>query len=171
MSHRRFSRVLVPTDFSPTSEAALDYAITIAARFGASLHLLHVVDDPFVGGAWGSEVYIASVPAMRARLVDDAAAKLSRLLPRAQHEGVPARSEVRVGRPVETIKDAAAEEHCDLIVMGTHGRSGMAHLLLGSVAEKVVREAPCPVLTVRSGPADALAREQVFFEHEYVPTE
>jgi universal stress protein A len=140
----------VPTDFSAASDAALDYAITMGHRFGASLHLLHVVDDPFAGAAtWGSEVYIASVPAMQDTLVDEAAKKLSVLLARAAAKRVPARSEVRLGRPAELIREVAKREVSDLIVMGTHGRTGMAHVLLGSVAEKMVREAPCPVLTVR----------------------
>lgn len=166
------TKILVPTDFSETSEMALDYAITLASRFGASLHLLHVVDDPIVAGvAFGSEVYIASVPTIRDGLVDDAAAKLSQLLPRAQARSVAARSEVRIGRAAETIREVAGQERCDLIVMGTHGRSGMAHLLLGSVAEKTVRSAPCPVLTVRTVPAHAVEAERDWFEHDLVPTE
>lgn len=77
---RTITRILVPTDFSATSELALEYAITMASRFGASVHLLHVVEVPFVGGAFGSEVYITPVPAIRVHLVDEAARKLSRLL-------------------------------------------------------------------------------------------
>jgi universal stress protein A len=169
---RTISRILVPTDFSAPSEVALDYAITMATRFGASLHLLHVVDDPLVvaGAAFGAEAYIVSVPAIRASLVDEAAARLARLLPRAQRKAVAARSEVRVGRPADAICDVARQESCDLVVMGTHGRSGMAHLLLGSVAETMVREAPCPVLTVRSEPTHALASERELFAHELAST-
>lgn len=166
---RTIARILVPTDFSVVSELALEYAITVASRFGASLHLLHVVDDPFVGGAFGSEVYITSVPAMRVHLVDEAASKLSRLLWHCQ--SVAARREVRVGRPADVIREAAEEHACDLIVMGTHGRTGMAHLLLGSVAERIVREAPCPVLTVRGDAAGRVTAERELFAHTLAPTE
>jgi nucleotide-binding universal stress UspA family protein len=168
---RTISRILVPTDFSAASEAALEYAVTLADRFGASLHLLHVVEDPFVGGAFGSELYITSVPAMRAHLVDEAAQRLCRILGQEDRERLKATSEVRVGAPAAAIREAAHVQHCDLVVMGTHGRSGMAHLLLGSVAEKVVRHAPCPVLTVRNEAAAALAAERAFFAHDMVPTE
>jgi len=165
---RTITRILVPTDFSATSDVALDYAVTVAKRFGASLHLLHVVDDPFVGGAFGSEMYITSVPAMRVHLVDEAASRLSHLLPQCRR--VAARTEVRVGRPADVIREVAEEHGFDLIVMGTHGRTGMAHLLLGSVAEKIVREAPCPVLTVRGDVAGLATVERERFNHELVPT-
>lgn len=168
--NRTITHILVPTDFSAVSDAALDYAIAIARRFGASLHLLHVLDDPFVGGdTWGSEVYIAGVPAMRETLIEEASAKLSRVLAHAQAKGIPARSEVRLGRPATMIRDTAEKEASDLIVMGTHGRTGVTHALLGSVAEKMVRVAPCPVLTVRA--ADPLGLDRALLERELVPTE
>ena len=167
---RTIARILVPTDFGPAAGAALDYAITLARQFEASLRLLHVVDDPFVAGAaWGSEVYVGPVPAMRETLVDEAAAKLSAQLERADVGPVPARSEVRIGRPADLIREVAEQEACDLIVMGTHGRTGMAHLLMGSVAERVLRTAPCPVMTVRA--SDGLAAETEMFQRELVPTE
>jgi universal stress protein A len=168
---RAISRILVPTDFSPASDAALEYAMTIAQRFGASAHVLHVVDDPFAGAAtWGSEVYIASVPTIRETLIKQAAAKLSVLRTRAGTRGIAARTEVRFGRPAEVIREVAEHEASDLIVMGTRGRTGMAHLLLGSVAETMVREARCPVLTVR-GDVDPLAAERELFKQELVPAE
>jgi universal stress protein A len=167
---RTITRILVPTDFSPASEMALDSAIAIAQRFGASLHLLHVVNDPLVEGAgWGSEVYVASVPTLRETLINEAAPKLAVLLARAEQHRIPARSEVRIGRAAETIRDVAQQQASDLIVMGTHGRTGVAHLVMGSVAEKTVRRAPCPVMTVRAG--DPFAAERAMFESELVPTE
>ena len=169
--NRTITHILVPTDFSAASEAALEYGLTMARRFGASLHLLHVVDDPFAGAAtWGSEVYIASVPAMQETLVAEAARKLSGLLARAEGKGIPARSEVRLGRPAEVIREVANKEACDLIVMATHGRTGMAHVLLGSVAEKIVREAPCPVLTVRGDTVEPITAEHKLFDHALVRT-
>jgi universal stress protein A len=140
---RNFTTIIVPTDFSYASDAALGYARMLAARFGASLHLLHVVDEP---GSW-SEVY-AAIPDIRDRLSADAARRLEAMaacLPPA----LQATSAVVCGAPVPTIVKVAESQGADLIVMGTHGRRGMGHVLLGSVAERVVRLAPCPVLTVR----------------------
>lgn len=167
---RTISHVLVPIDFSSTSELALDYAATLASRFGASLHLLHVVEEPFVGGPWTSEAYLAGVPAMRASLIDEAARKLSRLLPQVERKSVAARSEVRVGRPSDVIRGVAEEGAFDLIVMGTHGRTGMAHLLLGSVAERMLRTAPCPVLTVRGDVAERLPTEREIVDPALLPS-
>ena len=140
---RDITTIMVPTDFSYASDAALGYARMLAARFGASLHLLHVLDEP---GSW-SEVY-AAIPDVRDRLTADADRRLAALaacLP----ANLRATSEVLNGAPVPTIVRVAESRGIDLIVMGTHGRRGMGHLLLGSVAERVVRLAPCPVLTVR----------------------
>lgn len=140
---RNFTTIMVPTDFSYASDAALGYARMLAARFGASLHLLHVVDEP---GSW-SEVY-AALPEIQLRLSADAARRLEAMaacLPQELH----ATSAVVCGAPVPSIVKTAEARGVDLIVMGTHGRRGMGHLLLGSVAERVVRLAPCPVLTVR----------------------
>lgn len=140
---RNFTTIMVPTDFSYASDAALGYARMLAVRFGASLHLLHVVDEP---GSW-SEVY-AAIPDIRDRLRADAGRRLEAMaacLP----PPLQATSAVACGSPVPTIVKVAEAKGADLIVMGTHGRRGVGHLLLGSVAERVVRLAPCPVLTVR----------------------
>ena len=149
---RTITRILVPVDFGDTSDLALDYAVTLARRFGATLHLLHVVDD-------------SSVSDLRARLVDEAARRLPWVLWRCQ--GVAVRREVRVGHLADMIRETAAERKCDLIVMGMNGRTGMAHLLLGDVAEVLVREAPCPVLTVRANTADVVAAERPDVDHEF----
>lgn len=140
---RDFTTIVVPTDFSYASDAALGYARMLAARFGASLHLLHVVDE---AGSW-SEVY-AAIPDIRDRLSADAARRLEAMVA-CLPPPVQATSAVVCGSPVPTIVKVAESKGADLIVMGTHGRRGMGHLLLGSVAERVVRLAPCPVLTVR----------------------
>lgn len=143
------TRILVPTDFSPASDAALGYARRLAARFGASLHLLHVLEDPSVGGAFGSESYLADSPDMRTARLNDARERLAHRVMPDDRSQVHATPEVIFGRSAQTIVDYAADGDVDVIVMGTHGRSGMAHLLMGSVAESVIRTAPCPVLTVR----------------------
>jgi len=149
--NRNFTTIIVPTDFSYASDAALGYARMLAARFDAALHLLHVVDEP---GSW-SEVY-AALPDIRDRLCADAGTRLEAMaacLP----PSLQATSTVVYGSPVASIVKAAESCGADLIVMGTHGRRGMGHLLLGSVAERVVRLAPCPVLTVREPFGDVTA--------------
>lgn len=142
--------VLVAVDFSPTSDVALEYATGLARRVGATVHLLHVVESPLAAGPLSPEVYIAATPFARNRLIDEAAARLARLVGSAQRELLHVTSEVRVGSAADTVCSVAEERHSDLLVIGTHGRTGLAHLLVGSVAEQVVRQAPCPVLTVRS---------------------
>ena len=143
------ARILVATDFSETSELALDYARTMAGRFGASMHLLHVLDEPPALSTLGSETSETDLTAFCATRHERTRQRLQRLLPADEGVRFCATGEVRTGRPAETIRDVAIERGVDLIVMGTHGRGGVAHLLLGSVAEKVVRIAPCAVLTVR----------------------
>ena len=148
MDLRSVKRILVPTDFSETADAALDYAKSIAATYHASLHLVHVFEDPFVTGAFVTESYAPLPPATRAALLDDAYARLAhRLAPddRARFGGTTA---IVTGVSAPAIVEYARDHGVDLIVMGTHGRTGIAHLLIGSVAERVVRSAYCPVVTV-----------------------
>lgn len=142
------TNILVPTDFSDTSDAALDFARAIAENFGASLHLLHVFEDPLATGAFGAEAYAPIPPATRDALIEDAAARLAHRLPPADELRYGGTTEIVGGVSAPTIVEYARKHGVDLIVMGTHGRTGMAHLLMGSVAERVVRCAECPVLTV-----------------------
>jgi universal stress protein A len=141
-------RMLVPTDFSPTSDMAIEYAVDMASRYGASVLLLHVLDDLTVTSTY-LDAYFADLPGLRNDMRDDAMRRLSELAKRYAPENVAPTIEVAVGRPASTIVQEATARKADLIVMGTHGRSGFEHLVLGSVAEKVLRSAPCPVLTVR----------------------
>ena len=144
------TRLLVPTDFSAPSDAALGCARRLAAGFGASVHLLHVLDDTPAGDALGSEFYVASPPDVRAARLKDAQERLAHRVAAHDPSGASATTEVIVGKSAQTIVDYAAEGDFDVIVMGTHGRSGIAHLLMGSVAESVIRRAACPVMTVRN---------------------
>jgi nucleotide-binding universal stress UspA family protein len=139
--------ILVPVDFGETSARALQYAISIADRFGASLDLLHVVPNPYLDDPAG--LYLPLPVTYVSDLVNEAKKRLNELAAPADGERLRARAVVNVGDPLRQLVDYAASESVDLIVMGTHGRSGVAHLFLGSVAERVVRTAPCPVLTVR----------------------
>lgn len=155
------TRILVPTDFSPQSDATLDYAKALAERFGASLHLIHVLEDPYATSAYATEVYGYLPPGLKESWQKEADSRLATILPPAERTRFHGTSSVIFGRPATAIVEYAEQEGIDLIVMGTHGRSGVAHLLLGSVAERVVRTSQCPVLTVRSAPEAAVDAEPV----------
>jgi universal stress protein A len=143
-----FERILVPVDFSPPSDAALAYARSVAGRYGASLHLLHVAEDPY-RAFYSAEVFVPEVEGLREEILADTEKRLKDRLQPADITELHATAESIIGMPAASIVEYAAGRDIDLIVMGTHGRGGMAHLLMGSVAERVVRTAPCPVLTVR----------------------
>ena len=147
MSAIALARILVPTDFSETSAAAIKYAVALANAFGAQLHLLHVV-EPLAQWQLGAEIAMTSSPVDDAAVRERAKAELSALLTREERERFRAVIATESGAPFATIVDYARRNEVDLIVMGTHGRGAIAHLLIGSVAENVVRKAPCPVLTI-----------------------
>ena len=141
-------RILVPTDFSACALPAVRYAAELADKFAAELVLLHVVPDAVLAlpdavmptPAAYTDLHALTEGGKSGLASLIAAEKLGRLNPRA---------EVRIGSPAAEIIAAAADLHADLVCVSTHGRGGLARVLLGSVAEHVVREAPCPVLTVR----------------------
>jgi nucleotide-binding universal stress UspA family protein len=140
--------ILVPTDFSEHAEHALASAVRLARSFKASIHLLHVVQLPLL--AVSPEM--PSVPVtFWQELREHGKARLAPVQKRIQSEGVPCEIEVLEDIPGFAISAAAERIHADLIVMGSRGLSGVKHLLLGSVAERTVRGAPCPVLTVKAG--------------------
>jgi nucleotide-binding universal stress UspA family protein len=151
-----FKRILVPMDFSPPSDAALEYARNVAARYGASLHLLHVAEDPY-RAFYTAEVYVPEIEGLREEILTDTAQRLKERVRPSDVTEFHATVESVIGSPAGSIVEYAAGRDIDLIVMGTHGRGGMAHLLMGSVAERVVRTAPCPVLTVREAKKAAAA--------------
>jgi nucleotide-binding universal stress UspA family protein len=137
-------RILVPTDFSECAQQALTYATELAKRFEAELHLLHVVPPP-------STAYMYGAPLPREALypIEPAEKELGELIvPGAEHITQIERTVV-TGIPFMEIVQHARKNEIDLIVIGTHGRTGIKHMLMGSVAEKVVRKASCPVLSVR----------------------
>lgn len=146
--------ILVPFDFGDPALRALAWACGLADRFGASLHLLHVVPNPYVPNpvmplAPDFPSAYALPPGLMDEFMKQAEERLDAVLPAAERQAFRARTFVCTGDARNEILQHAAREHVDLIVMGTHGRTGAAHLFLGSVAERVVRAAPCPVLTVR----------------------
>lgn len=141
-------RILFPADFSDSNREALKYACALAEKFGSELHLLHVLQDlvamvPEPGLAFPA-------PGDYMQDLQKSAEKALLALPGDTWANPgPVVRATRVGAPFVEIVRYAKEHDVDLVVMGTHGRGGLAHVLLGSVAEKVVRKAPCPVLTVR----------------------
>ena len=145
------NHILVPVDFSAHSERAVQYATTVANRFGARLQLLHVVEDPFVTGAWSSEVYVPNMPELLGTLTNAAQQRIAELKERLAAHGFVVETDVVTGQPARTIVEHATSGGFDLIVMGTHGRTGLSHVFMGSIAERVVQKAPCPVLTVHEG--------------------
>jgi universal stress protein A len=164
-----FKHLLVPTDFSEPANNALRYAIEEAVLHHAKVTLLHVLPadtrtdvhyvtgapdaapqgsfDPAAGGRVGGSAFLAQPEVVRRDRSEEALTQLRDLVANA-FQG-PWEAEVAMGHPADTIVRVAQERSVDLIVMSTHGRTGLQHVLLGSVAEKVVRLAPCPVLTVK----------------------
>ena len=150
-------RILCPTDFSELSRQALHYAVSFCGSYQAELHVLHVVDE---GCQYWMAVGPEGVPVGPApeELLKSAQSQMEefRRLELAE-AGVPARTEVVFGRPFVEICNYAARHSIDLVVIATHGRSALTSALLGSVTNRVVHRAPCPVLTVREkqdrGPA------------------
>lgn len=143
------SRILVATDFSPSANRALRYADILADMFRAELHVLHVVVDPLPmpspEGAW-----IRPEDSVQ-RLVDQGKKELAtNILSAGLHYGSEPIRAIEVGFPVEQILQYAEDNKIDLVVVGTQGHRGLSRLLLGSVAEKIVRMAKCPVLTVHA---------------------
>lgn len=136
-------KILVPIDFSETSKHALAYAQTFAKALGAPIHLLHVIPDPR-SEPWAIEATGVNLGGVVESWKADAQQRLDELAVDAAGERV-----VETGQPFPEITRYAESHGIDLIVMGTHGRGAVEHMLLGSVAEKVVRKSPCPVLTVR----------------------
>lgn len=137
------TNILVPTDFSPCAEYALDHACALAAKLAAKIHVVNAI-----GGAL-PELSITLTDQMLTSLRNNNAAALEKLI--APRRGRVAFGEISVvdGDARDAILGAAKAVHADLIVIGTHGRRGLSRLLLGSVAEDVLRRAPCPVLAVR----------------------
>lgn len=142
---RTFETIIAPTDFSDSSRAALEYALDMASP-GGRVVVCHVVDD--VPLTYGYVGVVLSSAELRSRMAKDAEKELEAFLPDAP-EGVTVETRILHGSPYLEVVRLAAGEGADLVVMGTHGRSGLQHVLLGSVAEKVVRKSPCPVLVVR----------------------
>lgn len=151
-----FSRILVPVDFSECSGAAFAAAVELARKLGATITLLHVWDVPFLWPSVSDTMVTVPTeePMTVAQLVKKRAnEELQRFLADYPHAGVEVTGRLEMGEPTLAICRVAQDGHHDLIVMGTHGRTGFSRVLAGSVAENVVRHSPVPVLTVRTSDA------------------
>jgi len=164
-----FNRVLVPTDFSAGADAALDHAVSMAGRFQASLHLLHVVNDP------GAGLYGLGEAELRMDRLKEEAEKRARerLRELAQessavevHPQVVRQSRLGIGKAVQEYAEA---HEVDLVVMGTHGRRGLERLVLGSVANTLIRQSNCPVMTVRERGDDTHTSDDVIYDKLLAP--
>lgn len=143
----RFDRILVPLDFSEHSDAALDLAVELAKEHGGELHLFHAYELP----AAVTMAYGVAIPQSVWDGVQEAAQeRLDQALARVKAAGVKGVTHFTTGPAPDAITAAAAAQKIGLIVMGTRGLTGLKHVLLGSVAERVLRTAPCPVLTVKA---------------------
>ncbi len=143
----KVKRILAPVDFSDVSNQSLEAAVSLAEQLHAKIVVLHAVEPVyFAGTMFGPEI---NVPNLVEEQRSAAASAMKDIVARLERKGIGSTGLVETGSPYNVILRTAEERKCDLVVMGTHGRSGVSHLLLGSVAEKVVRAATCPVLTVR----------------------
>jgi nucleotide-binding universal stress UspA family protein len=147
---RPMSRLLVPTDFSDCAERSLLYAVELAKELNARLTLLHVYRVPTYPVPDGGAAYLQpdSLALFLAR-IDDALARLKAIVV-TDNDDIPVELRAEEGVPAEEIVRIAEDGNYDAIVIGTHGRGGLRHMIMGSVAERVVRAAPCPVITIHS---------------------
>lgn len=150
-------KILVPVDFSECSREAMRYALMLARRLGAHVEALHVWTLPMVATAGDMLIAMPDQPYQRAAdwMEREAQEAMDRFVSELDTGGLRVATRVEPGRAEETILSMANQGSFDLIVMGTHGRSGLSHLLMGSVAERVVRLASCPVMTVKAERAAA----------------
>ena len=141
----KIKKILVPVDFSECSKKALAYAVPFAKQFGATIDVLYVIPPYYALDPYGVTEYERVERQLRASGEQKLAALVLEEIPQT----VPVEILVRTGRAAQEIVDAAKELETDLIIIATHGRNGLKHMVIGSTAENVVRQAPCPVLTVR----------------------
>ncbi|PSP81465.1 stress response protein [Halobacteriales archaeon QS_1_68_20] len=151
-----YGRILVPTDGSPEVERAVDHAVDLAAAHGATVHAVYVVNT----ASYTTLPMESAWEGVGEMLREDGEAALQRVREKAATAGVDAETRLVEGSPSREIVRYAENENCDLVVMGTHGRGGIDRLLLGSVAERVVRSSKVPVLTVRVGDAGLEAERE-----------
>lgn len=142
-----FEKILLPVDFSDYSELACEYALTLGRMFGSSVQVLHVINEPV--DLRGFYVPHLSFEQLEKEIETGASKMLEAFCQNHLKDYTTFETMVVTGVPYEEIIRTATEQESSLIVIGTHGRTGLDHLIFGSTAERVVRSAPCPVLTIR----------------------
>lgn len=155
----KINRILVPIDFSDYSKKALRYAINFAKLFNAEMILIYVV-EPILYPPDFSMGQIA-IPTVSTEFDERAKEELTKLSKSEIPQGVKVSTVIKTGKPFVEIIETAREADVDLIIIATHGHSGVEHILFGSTAEKVVRKAPCPVLTLREPVKGFLFKEEI----------
>ncbi|HOJ43210.1 MAG TPA: universal stress protein [Syntrophorhabdaceae bacterium] len=141
-----FKKILCPVDFSEYTESIVAYAVEIAKRFDSELHLLHVIPNLSYFTPYESFMTPENIIALERNIEKEIEKDFDKI---AKKINIPFKKVIKSGIAFVEIIDYIKEESISLVVMGTHGRSGIEHILIGSVAEKVVRKSPCPVLTIR----------------------
>ena len=149
---KAIEKILVATDFSEYSEEACEYAITLAKKFNASLTVLHVINEPV--DLRGFYVPHITFEQLEKEISEGAVKMLDKFCSENMGEFADYETVVTTGVPYEEIVRIAEEKAVSMVVIGTHGRTGLDHLIFGSTAERVVRTSHCPVLTIRLAPAD-----------------
>ena len=163
----KIDKILVPLDFSPASMEALGYAVSLAKQFHAAIHLVHVYPSDEASSVPGAGHLLFQSAEAIERLNEELTGIHSKHVPTFRPESC----HIRGGRPYEQIVTVARELDADLIVISTRGHSGLKHLLLGSTAERVVRNAPCPVLVTRKRKQKSKANSKTFVRTILVPTD
>jgi len=148
----QINHILVPIDFSRDADDAIDMAITLARELGSRITLLHVIHDVYVGVG---EMAAALPASYYEEIEEDVKREIQTYLNKVFEAGLQGDSIVLHGVPFQSILDTVRDQNIDLVVMGTHGRTGLRHVLLGSVAEKVIRMATCPVMVTRPARDDS----------------
>ncbi len=141
-----FKKILCPLDFSEFTDEIVNYAVSIAGKYGAELHFLHVIPNLNYYTPYESFLTPENLIALESSIETEVGKDFEKIMKKID---MPVKKVIKSGAPFVEIIEYVKAESMDLIVMGTHGRSGIEHILIGSVAEKVVRKSPCPVLTIR----------------------
>jgi nucleotide-binding universal stress UspA family protein len=144
----KLKKILYPTDFSESSLEALKYGISFAREFKAKLVLLHVVNEKVFSEGLNLP-RVVSIEELEREMTAEAERQLKVIVPPEERSHLDTETVILKGNPFIEIIRYAHEQDVDLIIIGTHGRSGVEHIIFGSTAEKVVRKAPCPVLSVK----------------------
>jgi nucleotide-binding universal stress UspA family protein len=145
----KITKILVPTDFSSYAETAMHYALDLAQDYAAEVLLLHVIPERDLRAIFDYPLGFPLEQVLH-EYQDKVEQHCAQVAAQAQQQGTPVTPLVSFGVPYEKIIQAAKDHHVDLLIMATHGRTGLSHAVLGSVAERVVRLAPCPVVTIKS---------------------